>query len=60
MATVIKITRTQQETLDRMTLGEWETPYGLKVSTTTLRALEGKGLVEGKNEIGILFFPRMK
>jgi hypothetical protein len=43
-----------------MSLGEWKTPYDLGVSTTTLRALEGKGLVEAKLEIGILFFPRMK
>ena len=55
-----KLSKPQQEALDKMKDGEWHTAYNLRPSNRqgwntimgTLRSLEKKGLIESKEKCG--------
>lgn len=55
----MKLSKTQEEVLDKMELNQWYSARALKVSLATLGALEKKGMVEKKLELGYMFYPRL-
>ena len=55
----MKLSKVQQETLDKMVVGRVYCAYGLGVPTRTLDALVKKGFVRRRSGLGALFDPRV-
>jgi len=55
----MKLTKVQQETLNKMEKGKWHNAYELKVSLNTVYALQRKGLVKVKRGLGSMWYPRL-
>lgn len=54
----MKLSKLQEEALERMELGKWYSAYGLQVSLGTLEALGRKGKVKVRRGLGSIFSPR--
>jgi hypothetical protein len=55
----MKLTHKQRVVYNLLKVKNWQSAYDLQCSLGTLRALERKGLVESKSELGSLFMPRI-
>jgi len=54
----IKLTKKQQEALNKMKREKWYSSYDLNVSISTLNALKNKGVIKSVNTFGYLYSPR--
>lgn len=55
----MKLSKSQEAALEKMELNKWYCAWDLKVSLATLEALERKGMVKKKQELGSMFYPRL-
>ena len=54
---ILKLSEVQQEALDKLSFGKWQSSYEMKVGLGTLQALVAKGLVENRNDLGSMSSP---
>ena|SRR3990167_3241992 len=54
----MKLSPTQKRILERMPDGEWRSSFRLRASLSTLSALERRGLVESRHDLGSSFMPQ--
>ena len=54
----MKLSKTQQDILAKMQLGQWYTSYGLQCRISTLHALVNKGLLTSKHGLGSIWSPQ--
>ena len=55
---VVKLTKKQQEALNKMQRKVWYTAYDLNTSLSTLNALKNKGVIESTYTSGYFYSPR--
>ena len=54
-----KISKTQQEVLDKMEIGVWTCAYDLQCKRSTLEALVSRRVARKRVELGAMFSPRV-
>ncbi|MCK5020170.1 MAG: hypothetical protein KAS32_24240 [Candidatus Peribacteraceae bacterium] len=54
----MKLSKTQQEVLSKLSKTEWKSAYDLRCGLNTLQSLATKGLVKSKSGLGSMAFPR--